>query len=84
VYYYGVMVKHTSIIILGFFTFIIPQLGFPHVWQRNICTVLGLLTMYFGYRVLRMTTTTTSGVGDTFVEAVVPPLGQDVTAEQHD
>jgi uncharacterized membrane protein YqgA involved in biofilm formation len=62
------MVSNTTVTLIGFLIVIIPQLGFPSAWQRNITSALGVLVVLLGIRLMRTTRETPSGAGDTFVE----------------
>lgn len=62
------MVNHTSILILSALVIIIPQLGFPNSWQKNITSVLGVLIIVLVVRTMRGIGSEPSGAGDTFVE----------------
>lgn len=61
------MVNHTSILIISVLIIVIPQLGFPNAWQKNITSVLAVLIVILTIRMMRTHGTTSSG--DTYVDA---------------
>lgn len=62
------MVNHTSILILSALIIVIPQLGFPNVWQRNMTSAIAVLIVILTVRMMREHDSTSSGAGDTFVD----------------
>ncbi len=63
------MVNHTSILIISVLIVIIPQLGFPNTWQRNIISGLAVLIIVLMIRAMRSEGNVPSGAGDTYVES---------------
>lgn len=61
------MVNHTSILILSALIIVIPQLGFPNVWQKSMTSVLAVLIVILTIRSMR--THGTASDGDTYVDA---------------
>ncbi len=78
------MVNHTSILIVSILIIIIPQLGFPNVWQKNITSVLAVLIIALTIRAMRSGGETPSGEGDTYVDTNPAHLASETTQPQHE
>lgn len=61
------MVNHTSILIISTLIIVIPQLGFPNVWQKNMTSALAVLIVILTIRSMRSHGAPADG--DTYVDA---------------
>jgi hypothetical protein len=75
------MVNHTSILIISALIIVIPQLGFPNMWQRNMTSALAVLIVILTIRSMRSGESTSSGAGDTFVDT--QPIKLAETSQNH-